>query len=349
MLHTRLRPLPRAALHPHCSTSSASGATPDYHSEDDHSDEDPEDLFASFIQIPHLFPDDVPSFHGDPGQHLLYSSLRYGDIRIMVPSYPEQTKEKPPEEASGVLPANDEATDVEEGRRLFAHFVWSAGMVVSEGIELAESKHPAAEEYREVWSVRGEKVLELGAGAGLPSVTAALAGASAITITDHPSSPALGPTGALSFNTKFNIPSTTPCTIDIRPHEWGTTLEPDSWAVASKGTYSRIIAADCYWMASQHENLARTMKWFLAPEGRVWCVAGFHTGREIVAGFFETVERVGLVIERIFERDLNTSFEGAYGEREVRRKWMSEREDEGPENLRRWCVVAVLRHAPGSD
>ena len=82
------------------------------------------------------------------------------------------------------------------------------------------------------------------------------------------------------------------------------------------------------------------MKWFLAPGGKVWVVAGFHTGRAIVAGFFETAVNNGLEIERIYERDLNA---GGQDGKEVRRDWVSEREGEGPENRRRWCVVALLK------
>lgn len=93
-------------------------------------------------------------------------------------------------------------------------------------------------------------------------------------------------------------------------------------------------------MRSAHENLARSMEWFLAPGGKVWVVAGFHTARAIVAGFFETVVEFGLEVERIFERD--TVCRGVDGE-EIRREWDPVRVGEGPENRRRWCVVAVLR------
>lgn len=55
-------------------------------------------------------------------------------------------------------------------------------------------------------------------------------------------------------------------------------------------------------MRSQHENLVQTMHWFLAPGGKVWCVAGFHTARPIVAGVFEMALESGFEIEPIFER-----------------------------------------------
>lgn len=184
-------------------------------------------------------------------------------------------------------------------------------------------------------------VLMVNAGAALPSIISALAQAAKVTITDHPSSPAFA--GAIDFNIARNIPN--PRTvIDAQPHEWGALDTP--FAQANQNAYTRIIAADCLWMASQHENLVRTMRWFLDekdPSSRVWVVAGFHTGRGIVAGFFETATRMGMETEQIYERDLNAVTEDGG---EVKREWKPAREGEGPENRQRWCVVAVLRLPP---
>jgi len=156
MLQSRLRPASRRNV----ATSAA--PVPDF--KDGYSDtisdeEEPEDLFGAFIT--HLFPDDTPPFHGDPGQHLIYSSPRYGDLEIMVPTYPDQDNARPEGQ--------------NEGRKLFAHFLWSSGMVAAEGIELADTPEDevdtnfaadaaAIKEAREFWGVRGERVLELGAG-----------------------------------------------------------------------------------------------------------------------------------------------------------------------------------------
>ncbi|KAK1147454.1 hypothetical protein N8T08_001536 [Aspergillus melleus] len=335
LLHSRLRPLPRRQnqQQPECPSS----APPPDFQEDEIDDESPEDLFTSFL--PHLFPDDAPSFHGDPGQQLLYSSPRYGNLEIMVPSYPNQSDKRSEEIAAGQVRPDGQVNEVEEGRKLFAHFLWSAAMVVAEGVEKADTLDSEGQLDADtaMWLAKGHSVLELGAGAGLPSVICSLAGSSPVTITDHPSSPAL--TGAITSNIDHNIPPSKQSTVSMQPHEWGT-LTSDPWALSAKGTYTRIIAADCYWMRSQHENLARTMLWFLAPGGKVWVVAGFHTGRPIVAGFFETAVKLGLEIERIHERDLNSVTEDGS---EVRRDWVSEREGEGPENRKRWCVVALLK------
>jgi hypothetical protein len=170
-----------------------------------------------------------------------------------------------------------------------------------------------------------------------------------------------------------NVPAALRNRVSSHPHEWGVLT--DSFAQDNRGKFSRIIAADCLWMQEQHENLVNTILWFLTPPrrrgttnglppevedryqerepkpteeeedgGRVWIVAGFHTGRAIVASFFETAHRMGLQIEDIYERDLNASeAEEIAGNGEVRRDWVPVREGEGPENRKRWSVIAVLK------
>lgn len=127
MIHSRLHPLPS-------------------HENDNDNDESPEDLFTSSLW--NLFPDDAPSFHGDPGQCLRYASPRYGNLTIMVPSYPGQ--------------GGGGGNSVEQGRALFAHLLWSAAMVVAEGVEDADDDSQTG--ARSMWRVKGERVLELGAG-----------------------------------------------------------------------------------------------------------------------------------------------------------------------------------------
>ncbi|KAJ5449475.1 uncharacterized protein N7458_005924 [Penicillium daleae] len=81
-------------------------------------------------------------------------------------------------------------------------------MVVAEGVKNADRKatendSAAQKEAREIWSVYEETVLELGAGAALPSLIYALANTSLVVATDHPSSPAL--TSTIEFNLKQNL------------------------------------------------------------------------------------------------------------------------------------------------
>ncbi|KIX98052.1 uncharacterized protein Z520_06131 [Fonsecaea multimorphosa CBS 102226] len=251
--------------------------------------------------------------HGVPGGTYTYHSRRFGDIDLKIPQHP----------------------DVEEGRKLFAHYLWNAAVIAAQGIERAsfddaeagnqalppheqseenndedgEEKKEGAAEWkwqRKYWDVRGKTVAELGAGTALPSIIAALSGALSVTITDHPSSPALT-TGAIEQNVQRNIverlgppeaeaavadsgTSTAPTTsrspatvrmsksdsavvVNVYGYTWGTTTMylPSHYGKPAPGRQSqrgsdRIILADCLWMPSQHVNLVKTIFHCLRPE-----------------------------------------------------------------------------------
>lgn len=148
MLHSRIRPLPRR----------------DASDLDDI--DDSEGLFSSFL--PHLFPDDAPSFHGDPGQTLLYSSLlpQKKELEVIVPGYPGEGNGG----ERGLGKNGEGISDTDETRRMFAHYLWSSALIVAEGLERMAAAEAGAEgtgyaSGRETrWTVKGEKVLELGAG-----------------------------------------------------------------------------------------------------------------------------------------------------------------------------------------
>lgn len=70
-------------------------------------------------------------------------------------------------------------------------------------------------------------------------------------------------------------------------------------------------------------------------EGRVFAVAGFHTGRAKLAGFFDVAVAEGLEVEEIYE-------ENSDGER---REWVKERDGglEDTNERKRWLVIAILK------
>lgn len=148
MLHSRLRPLPRQPQ-----PSFDEPSTPD---------ESPEDLFTSFL--PHLFPDDAPPFHGDPGQRLVYASPRYGELDIMVPAYPSQSEKRSEEIAAGLVKRARTAASTRStrGGSCLRIFCGARLWLLRRGVE------KAAAEDSDMWSVRGERVLELGAGKYAP-------------------------------------------------------------------------------------------------------------------------------------------------------------------------------------
>ena len=90
---------------------------------------DPEDIFSSSLGT--IFPDDTQNSHGDPGATVIYKSARFGDIKLSVAD-PSQ----------------------EDDRRLFAHYLWNAGVLLAELISEGQTEY----------NVEDETVLELGAG-----------------------------------------------------------------------------------------------------------------------------------------------------------------------------------------
>ncbi|CAI6333227.1 unnamed protein product [Periconia digitata] len=289
-----------------------------------------EDIFSSTLGS--IFTDDLQNQHGtDPTTTIVYTPSN-----ASVPPIELRTAD----------------VDGEDQRRKFAHYLWNAGVLVGEivgGRQRPEKENEKSrkqeddEKWKEGewwlsvdeekrWAVKGERVLELGAGVGLGGIMAAMAGADEIFITDYPATPILS---TLEANVKKNIPTSLQSKISVHGHQWGDLSSP--FATANAGRFTRIFAADCLWMPHEHTSLARSMLHFLSdePSSRVYVVAGFHTGRAKMAPFFDVVEEVGLEIEDIFEMDA----EGR------RRAWAKEREG-GREDVtgrKKWLVVARLK------
>lgn len=121
----------------------------------------------------------------------------------------------------------------------------------------------------------------------------------------------------------------------IEGYEWG---DVDSqFAAENAHKFTRILAADCYWMPYEHENLVKSMLHFLdmSLDARIFTVSGFHTGRAKLADFYSVAVSQDLEIEVRYEEDVDG----------VRREWAEERDD-GAENVierKRWLAIAVLR------
>jgi hypothetical protein len=116
----------------------------------------PEDIFGSTLGS--IFTDDLQNQHGDdPDTTIVYKNAVYGDLEFRTAD-----------------------VNGEEQRTKFAHYLWNAGVLMGElvggrptqqaddddddeGWKDGEWWVSAEEEGK--WSVRGETVLELGAGA----------------------------------------------------------------------------------------------------------------------------------------------------------------------------------------
>ncbi|KAI7320431.1 hypothetical protein KC315_g9456 [Hortaea werneckii] len=132
-------------------------------------DEDPEDIFAAAPGL--IFTDDFQNLHGDKGYTIVYKS-KWGPIELKT--------------------ADPQA---EGERQLFSHYLWNAS------ISLAERISYDGDGGNNTWSVKGERVLELGAGVGLDGIVASLAGAEMVELSSHPTPS----TRMLSKDTGLNI------------------------------------------------------------------------------------------------------------------------------------------------
>jgi hypothetical protein len=145
-----------------------------------------------------------------------------------------------------------------------------------------------------------------------------------------------GERGADSSSSSSTDPATT--NTSASPAQLPSTFpSPTIFATTHHHFFTRILSADCLWMPWAHTPLRRSIAHFLSPnDGRAWVIAGFHTGRAKLAGFFDEKElkRVGLVVERIWERDA----EGR------EREWVTDRGYEDVTERKRWLVIAVLKH-----
>ncbi|KAF9741894.1 hypothetical protein PMIN06_007993 [Paraphaeosphaeria minitans] len=291
----------------------------------------PEDIFES--SLGGAFVNDIQNQHGDDAT----TTILY---RPSNPAYAQFALH--PADVTG-----------EEQRRKFAHYLWNAGIMMAElvgGRPAGHKKHHVdelwgeqsqwrdgewwtGEEEEAKWRVKGETVLELGAGVGLGGIMSAVTGAAEVAITDYPAPTILE---TLRKNAETNIPVEQRANTTVHGHQWN--VLDDDFSTSHAHHYTRILAADCLWMPHEHENLANSMLHFLSdsPDARVYVIAGFHTGRAKVAPFFEeTVPAVGLEIEEMYEMD-------AEGKR---RAWAAER-DGGREDVserKKWCVLARLR------
>lgn len=166
----------------------------------------------------------------------------------------------------------------------------------------------------------------------MSGIVSVLAGASEVVISDYPAPIVLA---NIKRNFEKNIPDHLRSNVTIQGHEWG--VLDDDFAGSHKNHFSRVIAADCFWMPWQHQNLAQSMLHFLStdPGATVLAIGGFHTGRAKLAAFFDVAEEEGLHVEEIYEEDCDG----------IRREWVKEK-DGGRENVterKRWLTIARLR------
>ena len=145
-------------------------------------------------------------------------------------------------------------------------------------------------------SIKGQSVVEFGAGAGLPSLVALSLGARHVVATDYPSS-------SVIENLTRNL--TSHCTslalaslpFNIVSHIWADEASITEILSANNGEgFDIALAAECLWRHELHNDLAVSLYRSLRVRGRAMITFSHHfPGRESLdLKFFDIAKDIGL-------------------------------------------------------
>lgn len=205
---------------------------------------------------------------------------------------------------------------------LWAHCLWNAGVAVGEYI----SETPEL--------VIGKSVLELGAGAGVPSIVAALKGADVVVSTDYPEDAIIS---QLAENLKANVSNDRANALGsvqlpgnaahVYPlgYLWGADTAPlKALLRASKRHFDTVVLADLIFNHSEHHKMLQTVISCLqgASESAVAIVAFTHHRPHMAdkdMNFFKLAgEFYGLSVLHIWDRQKEAMFPEDPGDSLVR-------------------------------
>lgn len=242
--------------------------------------------------------DDIVVSHGSPGEHVTHETQNYGTFKLRL-TQPSTWEEQ----------------------LCFSHFLWNSELRLAKWID--EGKVP----------VRGRRILVLGAGAGLCGILAVRAGAKAVVLSDYPAQSMLD---NLRQNVEQNLTLEEQQRTNIVGHLWGEDASPLLQAGAG-GKFDAVFLADCLWMPEQHDALIKTLVSVLVhtKEARIYCIAGFHSGRQKMANFFPRAELMGLTF-------VSEPYE--ISQRDRVRPWDPARPEEDSVERKHWTVIADLGH-----
>ncbi|OAP55907.1 hypothetical protein AYL99_10059 [Fonsecaea erecta] len=191
------------------------------------------------------------------------------------------------------------------------HLLWNAGQVISMYLE---------QNTKEL--VQNKTVLELGAGAGLPSLVAAMLGARRVVVTDYPDQD-------LVANLRYNVEhcSALPdkSKIVAEGFIWGGQVEPlKSHILPDVDGFDLLILADILFNHSEHARLLATVRDCLKKTSNSAALVFFTPYRpwllEKDLQFFEMARADGFVVNKILEQTMDkVMFENDPGDEALRR------------------------------
>lgn len=198
--------------------------------------------------------------------------------------------------------------------------LWNAGRVVAEYLEVH------AEEL-----VQGKDILELGAGAGLPSCVAAIKGARTVVVTDYPDP-------SLVKNLQYNaermkaqslIPSGTK--LSAEGYAWGRDIKPLNAHLPpapelaeGAARFDLLILADVIYNYEQHHSLIKSVEMTLkrSPDASALVVSSPYEPWlwDKIIAFLPLAEQRGFEVKKLFETMVDkVMFEDDPGDEATRR------------------------------
>jgi nicotinamide N-methyltransferase len=178
---------------------------------------------------------------------------------------------------------------------LWAHVVWNAGKFIANYFDANAD------------IVKDKSVLELGAGAAIPSIVAVLDGASNVVATDYPEREIID---ILQQNIKGNVPCDYQSKIHALGYLWGSDTR-ELIDLNGGHKYDIIIMSDLLFNHSEHEKMMKTCTSVLSPDGSVIVAYSHH--RPHLAhkdlDFFEVANRHGMEVAHESIHKMGVMFE----------------------------------------
>eukprot|EP00924_Labyrinthula_sp_SR-Ha-C_P013458 maker-scaffold_5-snap-gene-3.46-mRNA-1 protein AED:0.00 eAED:0.00 QI:16/1/1/1/1/1/2/1040/253 len=154
---------------------------------------------------------------------------------------------------------------------LMAQFVWQSSLTLAEYL------------INNVKSIENKTVLELGAGAAVPSFVSLLLSPKKVIATDYPDESIIS---ALKANFAKNFGSQC-LNFHAEGLSWGDQGNIEKVLLLNQGKFDTVIMADTLWLNTEHDKLIATLLQTSKPEtGRIYCTFMHHDNKEEVAPSF---------------------------------------------------------------